>query len=145
MRSDARAISLIKVRSSLPLPFHSILTVVATQGVKVTSTTIQIFADVIQSTLSIPCSALSGANIADEVAAGQFSESTIGCRDLEEGEVWARMLETEGFRIQLTEDVRGVSLAGALKNGSSFVSLSFIPFSSPHNYPSRDCATLTLL
>lgn len=77
---------------------------------------IHIFADVIQAELSIPCSALSGANIADEVAREAFSETTIGCRDAADGQRWWELFHTSHFRVQITDDVRGVSLCGALKN-----------------------------
>ncbi|BEJ11766.1 hypothetical protein CspHIS471_0202260 [Cutaneotrichosporon sp. HIS471] len=95
----ARAISLIK-------------------GVDVHGADIHIFADVIQDRLGIRCSALSGANIASEVAAGRFSETTIGYRKgfQEDGVLWKKLFETPKFKVQLIEDVSGVSLCGALKN-----------------------------
>ena len=97
--SDTRAISLVK-------------------GVDVHADKIDIFAEVIQKELNIEsCSALSGANIANEVVAeGSFSETTVGCRDRADGERWVELFQTPTFRVQLTEDVIGVSLAGALKN-----------------------------
>ena len=49
---------------------------------------IHIFADVIEKKLSVPTSALSGANIADEVARDRFSETTIGYRSVEDGKMW---------------------------------------------------------
>jgi glycerol-3-phosphate dehydrogenase (NAD+) len=54
---------------------------------------IHIFADVIQQRLGIRCSALSGANIASEVAAGRFSETTIGYRKgyKEDGVLWKKL------------------------------------------------------
>ncbi|KAJ9110748.1 hypothetical protein QFC20_002789 [Naganishia adeliensis] len=60
------------------------------KGVDVSESHINIFADTIEQELGISCSALSGANIADE--------------------------ETENFRVQTIGDVHGVSLCGALKN-----------------------------
>ncbi|GFZ44183.1 glycerol-3-phosphate dehydrogenase (NAD+) [Saitozyma sp. JCM 24511] len=97
VQKGAKAISLIK-------------------GVDVKGADIHIFADVISDKLGVSCSALSGANIAPEVARDQFSETTIGYRSKEEGEMWKRLFETPSFRVSLVEDVAGVSLCGALKN-----------------------------
>ncbi|KAL8278950.1 hypothetical protein RQP46_008619 [Phenoliferia psychrophenolica] len=94
---NARAISLVK-------------------GIDVHESRIDIFADMIEEILQIPCSALSGANIANEVALNEFSETTIGCRDPGDAQMWKSLFHTPNFRVQLTDDVRGVSLAGALKN-----------------------------
>lgn len=41
--------------------------------------------------MGISCSALSGANIADEVATEKFSETTVGYRKKEEGEMWQKL------------------------------------------------------
>ncbi|RSH79709.1 glycerol-3-phosphate dehydrogenase [Apiotrichum porosum] len=88
------------------------------KGVDVHGSDIHIFADVIEKRLGISCSALSGANIASEVALERFSETTVGYRkDKEdEGLLWQKLFETPKFRVQLIEDVDGVSLCGALKN-----------------------------
>lgn len=52
---------------------------------------IHIFADVIEKRLGVSCSALSGANIADEVANDRFSETTIGYREEEDGKLWQKL------------------------------------------------------
>jgi glycerol-3-phosphate dehydrogenase (NAD+) len=81
-----------------------------------------------------------GANIAQEVAADRFSETTIGYRNRSEGLLWQfvhlaytlvlkkyflsdgtfasyrALFQTKQFRVQLIDDVAGVSLCGALKN-----------------------------
>lgn len=102
---------------------------------------IKIVADVIEEELGISCAALSGANIANEgqltvrgldcsshpcshavilptfsVALNKFSETTIGYRIKEEGELWQRLFHTDNFHVQIIEDRAGVSLCGALKN-----------------------------
>lgn len=87
------------------------------KGVDVKETKISIFADVIEEQLGISCSALSGANVASEVAQGLFSETTIGCRDEVDGKMWFNVFNTNQFRVSVVTDVRGVSLCGALKNG----------------------------
>lgn len=70
----------------------------------------------IEQELGIPCSALSGANIADEVARDAFSETTIGCSSPTDGAIWSALFHTPHFRVSVVDDVRGVSLCGALKN-----------------------------
>lgn len=45
----------------------------------------------IEERLGLSCSALSGANIADEVANDRFSETTIGYRKEEEGKMWQKL------------------------------------------------------
>lgn len=94
---DAQAISLVK-------------------GVEVKEDKIHIFSEVIKEHLGIECAALSGANIANEVAKDKFSETTIGCRDIEAAKKWAKLFESEFFRVAVNKDVLGVSLGGALKN-----------------------------
>lgn len=86
------------------------------KGVDVKDGQIHIFSEVIKEHLDIECAALSGANIANEVAKEAFSETTIGCRDIEVAKRWARLFETEKFRVAVSKDVLGVSLGGALKN-----------------------------
>ena len=96
---DARALSMIK-------------------GVEVKDTNIRIFADVIEEILGCKCMALSGANIANEVARDKFSETTIGYRegDRESAEVFLKVFDRQNFKVGMIEDVAGVSLSGALKN-----------------------------
>ncbi|CAE6522329.1 unnamed protein product [Rhizoctonia solani] len=108
----ARAVSLIK-------------------GVEVEGARISTFPTVISSTLGIPCSALSGANIANEVAEDKFCESTLGVppapmttppdedaqlHAFSESHLWHRLFQTHTFRIRVVQDVEGVCLCGGLKN-----------------------------
>lgn len=64
----------------------------------------------------MPCSALSGANIALEVAKEQFCETTIGVPSAADGLLWDAVFDAPTFRVSIVEDVAGVSLSGALKN-----------------------------
>ncbi|ORX62539.1 glycerol-3-phosphate dehydrogenase [NAD+] [Hesseltinella vesiculosa] len=66
--------------------------------------------------LTHPVAALSGANIADEVAKERFCESTIGCTSAQAGELFHRLFATPYFRINVIGDPVGVELCGALKN-----------------------------
>ncbi|KAI7900757.1 glycerol-3-phosphate dehydrogenase [NAD+] [Cokeromyces recurvatus] len=93
----ARAISLIK-------------------GLEITPEGTRLFSEEIARSLNIPCAALSGANIANEVAMEKFCESTIGCEDIEQGLIFKRLFDTPYFRINVIQDPIGVQLCGALKN-----------------------------
>lgn len=88
----------------------------AIKGVEVEGSEIKTFASVIERDLSIPCSALSGANIALEVALEQFCETTIGCPSASDSALWHAVFDAHSFRVSCVEDVNGVSLGGALKN-----------------------------
>ncbi|KAF7721609.1 glycerol-3-phosphate dehydrogenase [Apophysomyces ossiformis] len=94
---NARAISLIK-------------------GLEITPEGMFLFSEEISRILDIPCAALSGANIADEVARESFCESTIGCVNVEDGNVFHKLFHTDYFRINVIQDHVGVQLCGALKN-----------------------------
>ncbi|KAI8333683.1 glycerol-3-phosphate dehydrogenase [NAD+] [Chlamydoabsidia padenii] len=94
---NARAISLIK-------------------GLEITSSGVRLFSEEIERILGIPCAALSGANIADEVAKEKFCESTIGCPNVQDGQLFHHLFDTEYFRINVIQDSVGVQLCGALKN-----------------------------
>jgi len=96
--ANARAISLIK-----GLAFHD--------------NNISLFTDDIEHNLGISCAALSGANIADEVAQEKFCETTIGSKTLQEdGDVWFKLFHTPYFHVGVVADSVGVQICGALKN-----------------------------
>lgn len=59
---------------------------------------------------------LMGANIASDVAAENFVESTLACEDTDVAEELKQLFQTSNFRIILSSDVAGVELCGALKN-----------------------------
>jgi len=87
VEKGAKAISLIKVCDI----FRNRSSMADGKGVDVKGADIHIFADVIEKRLGVSCSALSGANIADEVAKDRFSETTIGYRKEEEGKMWQKL------------------------------------------------------
>lgn len=104
IRSDARAISLIKGLD-------------ATETSD-TSNDIDLISRKIGSMLNIDVSVLMGANLANDIAAGRFSEATIGYNkdQLDTAQEWRELFETKSFRIELIDDVCGVEICGALKN-----------------------------
>jgi len=64
----------------------------------------------------VDMSVLMGANVANEVAKGDFAEATIGCTDLEIGKKWCKLFNTADFKVDPCKDVAGAELCGALKN-----------------------------
>ncbi|KAI0559014.1 glycerol-3-phosphate dehydrogenase [Gracilaria domingensis] len=72
--------------------------------------------DIITKELSIDVSVLSGANIANEIAAGKFCESTIGYSNSDNAIVFFELFNNRNFRISLIKDVQSVQVFGALKN-----------------------------
>lgn len=73
----------------------------------------------------VDMSVLMGANVANEVAKGDFAEATVGCTDLEIGKKWVSCFNTSDFKVDPVTDVAGAELCGALKNvvalGAGFV------------------------
>lgn len=59
---------------------------------------------------------LMGANVADEVAEGQFCEATVGHHNASSGALWRDAFDTATFRVSLCPDAATVELCGALKN-----------------------------
>lgn len=101
------------------------------KGVDVSPDGISLFSDVIGRRLGIYCGALSGANIANEVAQEKFSETTIAYQppkdSPKEQEIpkefppvdhatFKTLFHRPYFHVRCISDVAGVSLGGALKN-----------------------------
>ncbi|XP_043939752.1 glycerol-3-phosphate dehydrogenase [NAD(+)], cytoplasmic [Protopterus annectens] len=77
---------------------------------------LKLISDIIQEKLNIDMSVLMGANIANEVADDKFCETTIGCRNAENGNLLKELMQTPNFRITVVEEVDTVEICGALKN-----------------------------
>ncbi|XP_069028051.1 glycerol-3-phosphate dehydrogenase 1-like protein [Embiotoca jacksoni] len=77
---------------------------------------LKLISDIIREKMGIDVSVLMGANIANEVAAEKFCETTIGSRILENGLLFKELLQTPNFRITVVDDSDTVELCGALKN-----------------------------
>jgi glycerol-3-phosphate dehydrogenase (NAD+) len=97
IKKDALAVSLIK-------------------GIDFDQNGIVLISNIIRQALGIDCSVLMGANVANEVAAGDFCESTLGCSDLRHGAVLQDLFNAPTFRVQVALDPHGVEMCGALKN-----------------------------
>ncbi|EAN33546.1 glycerol-3-phosphate dehydrogenase (NAD(+)) [Theileria parva strain Muguga] len=72
--------------------------------------------DVIERELGIPCSALSGANVANCIAREEFSEATVAYTTRDEGRLWQRLFDRPYFKIRCIKDVAGIQVYGAIKN-----------------------------
>lgn len=88
----------------------------AIKGIEVTKTDIFTYPQIIERELGMPCSALGGANIANEVANNDFCETTIGVPGPKDAQLWHAVFDTDMFHVHCVEDTAGVSLSGALKN-----------------------------
>ncbi|XP_044533785.1 glycerol-3-phosphate dehydrogenase 1-like protein isoform X2 [Gracilinanus agilis] len=77
---------------------------------------LRLISDIIREKMGIDISVLMGANIANEVAAEKFCETTIGSKVLENGLLFKELLQTPNFRITVVDDADTVELCGALKN-----------------------------
>lgn len=86
------------------------------KGVDFDSAGAVLITDVIERMLEIDCSVLSGANIAAEIAAGKFCESTIGYNNPHNGFTFYKLFNELNFRISLIKDVVGPQVYGGLKN-----------------------------
>ena len=75
----------------------------------------QVIADVIPGAEG-RVAAMSGPNLALEIARGLPASSVIGCADAEVGARAAELIGTRSFRLYRNQDVVGVELCGALKN-----------------------------
>jgi len=95
--SNAKAISLIK-------------------GFEVTPDKCHLISQIIKHDLGIECCALSGANVAIDIAKEQFSETTIGYDDIETGKLFQQLFDRPYFRVNCVPGPAAVELCGALKN-----------------------------
>lgn len=77
-----------------------------------------LFSNVIHEELGIPCSILSGANVALNIARNEFSETTIGypVDNVEIASVWQRLFDDATFKVNCLPDIKGIEICGALKN-----------------------------
>jgi len=87
-----------------------------TKGFDCENGKINLMSEYIRSTLGIECSALSGANVAKDIAEEQFAEATIGYEEIESAHLFQQLFHTPYFRVNAVPDVAGVEICGALKN-----------------------------
>ncbi|CCH59004.1 hypothetical protein TBLA_0B01610 [Henningerozyma blattae CBS 6284] len=95
------------------------------KGFEVGKNGVQLLSDYITDQLDIQCGALSGANLAPEVALEHWSETTVAYnlpfdyrgegKDVDH-KVLKALFHRPYFHVSVIDDVAGVSIAGALKN-----------------------------
>lgn len=86
------------------------------KGIDFNEEGVVLMTDMIKNELDIDVSVLSGANIANEIAAGKFCESTIGYADEENATTFYEMFNEKNFRISIVNDIESVQVFGAIKN-----------------------------
>ncbi|XP_003389330.1 PREDICTED: glycerol-3-phosphate dehydrogenase 1-like protein [Amphimedon queenslandica] len=86
------------------------------KGVDATQGGIQLVSRIIYKTLGMDVSVLMGANIASEVARGDFCESTLGSRNADNAQLLYELFHRDHFRISITQDAATVEVCGAIKN-----------------------------
>lgn len=93
------------------------------KGLDVSKNGVLLLSDYIKQNLGLHCGVLSGANLAPEVAAEKYSETTIAYprpEDYFEGDIDHDILkllfQRKYFHVRVSPDTAGVSIGGALKN-----------------------------
>jgi glycerol-3-phosphate dehydrogenase (NAD+) len=82
---------------------------IAKDGLKLCSETI---AEIVGHSVSV----IMGANVANEVARGDFCEATVGATDAMTGAVHQMVFNTKSFSVNVVDEGASVELCGALKN-----------------------------
>uniref|UniRef100_A0A140JW77 Glycerol-3-phosphate dehydrogenase [NAD(+)] n=1 Tax=Wickerhamiella versatilis TaxID=27304 RepID=A0A140JW77_WICVE len=93
------------------------------KGINVSADGVELLHDVVEKKLGLHCGVLSGANIASEVARERWSETTIAFPlpswyqqgDADENLI-KELFYRPYFHVQVSDDVCGASISGALKN-----------------------------
>ncbi|CAA9237628.1 MAG: Glycerol-3-phosphate dehydrogenase [NAD(P)+] [uncultured Chloroflexi bacterium] len=109
MRDNARAVT--------PYLAENAILVSASKGLEIEST--RSMSQVIHEETAVPLEricALSGPNLAKEIAAGKPSSTVVACPDLAAAGVVQELVGSPAFRVYTHDDLTGVELAGALKN-----------------------------
>ncbi|NXU68636.1 GPDA dehydrogenase, partial [Horornis vulcanius] len=77
---------------------------------------LRLISDIIHEKLGIEMNVLMGANIAKEVAEEKFCETTIGCKNMKNGQMLKDLMQTPNFRVSVVQEADTVEICGALKN-----------------------------
>ncbi|GIX66265.1 glycerol-3-phosphate dehydrogenase [Babesia caballi] len=88
------------------------------KGIELTGRDVICFTDTIERELGVPCLALSGANVATNVALEEFSEATIGynAKDKELALLFQKLFDRPYFKVNCVPGVAAVQVFGAIKN-----------------------------
>jgi len=85
-------------------------------GIDIDPKGLKLCSETIAEILGTEVGVIMGANVANEVARGDFSEATVAMKSPEHAELFRLLFDAPRFAIQTTQDVEGVELCGALKN-----------------------------
>jgi len=85
-------------------------------GIDIDQKGLKLCSETIAEILGTDVGVIMGANVANEVARGDFSEATVAMKAPENAELFHLLFDAPRFAIQITDDVEGVELCGALKN-----------------------------
>jgi glycerol-3-phosphate dehydrogenase (NAD+) len=85
-------------------------------GVDIKADGLKLCSESISEILGHDVSVIMGANVADEVARGDFCEATIGATDVETGKLFHKLFDMKTFSVNIVDEVASVELCGALKN-----------------------------
>jgi len=85
-------------------------------GVDINADGLKLCSETISEIMGHDVSVIMGANVADEVARGDFCEATIGASDKETGELFHKLFDMKTFSVNTVDEVASVELCGALKN-----------------------------
>ena len=99
-------------------PLTSVRAISLIKGIDVGARGLVLISDTIRAGLGggVETAVLMGANVADEVAAGQFCEATVGAPSAASGALWRLAFDAPTFRVAVCDDATTVELCGALKN-----------------------------
>ncbi|SBS98267.1 glycerol-3-phosphate dehydrogenase, putative [Plasmodium ovale curtisi] len=100
---------LIKETKSIKIEKH-VKAISLTKGFIFKNNKMNFCSKYISNFLDIPCCALSGANIAMDVATEQFSEATIGGDDKDALLIWQRVFDLPHFKINCVHETIGVEV-----------------------------------
>lgn len=105
------------------IDFSKSVAISCLKGINVSAQGVHLLHEVIEDKLGLHCGVLSGANIASEVGRERFSETTVAFPQpkwYEEGDADEQLIkelfQRPYFHVQVSDDVCGVSVSGALKN-----------------------------
>merc|ERR1719231_2114577 len=85
-------------------------------GVDIKEDGLKLCSETISEIMGHDVSVIMGANVADEVARGDFCEATIGATDAATGELFHKLFDMKTFSVNVVDEVPSVELCGALKN-----------------------------
>jgi len=86
------------------------------KGMFVNPSGIELPSQFLEKKMNRPVGAISGANIAIDVANSEFAEATIGAKTQDERQIWKDVFQRPYFSIRSVTDILGVESCGAMKN-----------------------------